>query len=176
MLSEPDSRHAGNLAARTHYCLGFVARLTGDRQLAQHHFQEAIKIGEALDREAQARKLVPGNELRALMLALVYSGQHARAAEVAERVWPTADPTTLAQEVGRVYGLCVSAVGAGKNLDQLTDEERRLRAHYRERCFAAVKESVSRGYDNSRFFESVEYQSLREVPESRQWLAELNKK
>jgi serine/threonine-protein kinase len=174
-LSEPENLHSRNQYAQAHYCIGCVT-FTTDRKLAQKHFQEAVKLREENYRVAQAKKAVTRMELNALMLTLAWSGQHERAAKFAEQVKVGANPKILAEDVGATYGICQAMVGADKPSDQLTSEERLLRAHYQELALEAVRKAIARGYDSLYYLErDPDFQPMRGIPAYEELLAELRK-
>jgi hypothetical protein len=176
MWSEPESSHYRGRVCQSHYCIGCGALRNGDKATARQHFQAALKIREEQYREAVEKKTVDLPTMSTLMLTLARCGQHARAAELAEKVRPGADARVLAEEVGCCYGLCMAAVAEDKAPAQLTDEERRLRDRYRDLAFAAIKEAVAKGYSVMMFLDGdPDTEPLRELPEFRQWLAEIKK-
>jgi hypothetical protein len=163
---------------QSHYCIGCSALKNGDKKKALEHFRAALNIREELFREIQAKNTLDIPEFSTLMLTLVRCGEHRRAAELAEEVRRRARnhpyaPRVLAEEIGACYGLCMDAVEAGRPLDQLTAEEKKLRDHYHDLALAAVKEGTAKGYNVILFLDGdPDMDPLRALPEFRQWLAE----
>ena len=95
---------------------------------------------------------------------------------MAEQFKKNASPKWLAEDIGATYGICLASVGADKKTDQLTSEERALRAHYLERALTAVREATARGYDGLYYLErDPDFQPLRGVPAYEELLAGLRK-
>jgi tetratricopeptide (TPR) repeat protein len=181
MWSEPDSLHYRGRVCQSHYCIGCGALKVGDKQLALHHFQEALKFREALFRETKEKNTLDIPEYSTLMLTLARCGEHRRAAELAEKVrelvrrHPYA-PRVLAEEIGACYGICMAAVQGDKTLDQLAPEKRKLRDRYHDLALAAVKEGAAKGYNVLVFLEGdPDMEPLLALPEFRAWLAEFKK-
>jgi tetratricopeptide (TPR) repeat protein/tRNA A-37 threonylcarbamoyl transferase component Bud32 len=176
MWSEPDSPHYRGRVCQSHYCVGCGALKARDKNLALHHFQEALKIREATYREHKEKKILDVPTRTTLMLTLARCGEHRRAVELAEEVRPLADARVLAEEVGTAYGICMAAVQGDRTSDQLPSEERELRDRYRDLAVAAVKAGAAKGYANLLFLEGdPDMEPLLALPEFRAWLAEFKK-
>jgi serine/threonine protein kinase len=181
MYSEIESAHYRGRVCQSHYCIGCSALKNGDRQKALEHFRAALKIREALFREIKAKGTLDIPEFSTLMLTVARCEDHRRAAELAEEVRRQARdhlyaPRVLAEEVGSCYALCMAAVEAGRPLDRLTPDERKLRDRYHDLAIAAVKEGTAKGYNVILFLEGdPDHEPLRALPEYMQWLSEFKK-
>src|SRR5262249_20318375 len=162
---------------QSHYCIGCGALKAGDKKLALHHFNEALKIREATYREHKAKNILDVQTRTTLMLTLARCREHRRAAELAEEVRPLADARVLAEEVGTAYGICMAAVQGDRTPDQLSPEERKLRDRYRDLALAAVKEGTAKGYNVLLFLEGdPDMEPLLALPEFRAGLAGFKKR
>jgi eukaryotic-like serine/threonine-protein kinase len=169
--AEPDDPIYRGLVAHAHYRCGTSFLRVGDPPSARHEFEEGLKLRQAVyDEVKDARQRL--NMQPQLMFALVRCGKLAEAAEMAASVRQnlSAMPIHLA-EAGSCYGLCMAAVGAGKPPEQLTDEEKRLRAQYLSLALACFEEARQKKYDDVLFLGGdADMEPLQEVPEFKQWL------
>src|SRR5262249_30987291 len=158
------------------YCLGTASLALGDRKTAQHHFQEALPMREALFREAREKKILRVQDYMTLTLTLARCGNHARAAELAAEVRPQADARVLAEEIAGTYAVCLAAVGADKTPEQLTNEEKQLRGHYLELALGALEEGRQKGYTTILFLQrDPDIEPLHGIPAFDKWLAEFER-
>jgi tetratricopeptide (TPR) repeat protein len=176
MWSEPSSKYYQGRVCQSHYCVGCSALRAGDRNTAEHHFREALKIREEHYQELKAKNQVDRYTLGTLMLTVVRCGDHRRAADLAEQVRPLADARVLAEEVGTTYGLCMAVVQGDRKLEQLTPEERKLRDRYHDLALAAIKEGTAMGYNVVLFLEGdPDMEPLLALPEYQAWLADFKR-
>jgi hypothetical protein len=173
--SEPESPWYRAAVYQGHYCVATVLPKT-ERAKALDHWREALKLREELYREAQAKGITRTQDKNALALTLARCGEIKRAAAIADEARAKADPRELTEEVAAVYGLCMEAVEAGRPLDRLSPEERKLRDYYRDRAMETIKEGVGKGYRGYLQLEGdPDHDPIRALPEFKEWFAEYKK-
>lgn len=180
---DPNDRHLQNSLCNDHYNAGAAARKQDNRPLALKHFQEVLKVRQAEYEAAEKRKNLDDGDVASYMIALARCGDHVRAAELADamalqaqRQKPIHARQALVEYIGACYALCMDAVGADKTPDQLTAEEKKLRARYLDLSLAALKDGGAKGYNSYRYLEfDADLDPLRDVPAFQQWLAQLKR-
>jgi serine/threonine-protein kinase len=125
------------------YKLGAAKLMLHDINGAEKDFREALKLREGL------QKADPNNLQRRLELMLVQArcGQHNEASKTADqfRQRGLKSPDT-AYGVASTYALCISAVGQGKSMAQLTPAERALQQGYASSALQALNEALAHGF------------------------------
>jgi serine/threonine protein kinase len=140
---DPDNARTQRTLSFSYYRVATAKLMNGESAEAQEAYEKCLELRRKLA-EADPRNT---HQQIDLMIALARCGQHAVAADVAQKLGTRAseDPSVLFQ-IACGYALCVPAIGHGKPAGELTAEERDQQSRYTTLALDAISAAIKQGY------------------------------
>ena len=145
----------------------------GDRKAALGEFQKSLAIRQKLHDE-QPDATMRQHHKQPIMLLVARFGHHARAEKLAlvqREFWlkKKANGVPLS-EIASCFALCLDAVAAEKQEDQVSAEEKRLRQHYVELALETFRQAQANGLTDVLFVDfDPDVDPLRGIPAFEEW-------